>query len=85
MIRFINLGDQIYCDGEHKSFAFYDTISCMWIDFGGIGYWDSYDEFMWDCRREEVDQGVVNRLDSLIPDEFKELLDDVDIPEDMPQ
>ena len=44
MIRFIDLGDQITCDGCHQ-FAFFDTIRDKFIEFDDYCTWSSWEEF----------------------------------------
>ncbi len=52
MIRFINLGDQIYCDEETNSFAFFDTVTSMFRMFNGSQYWDTAEDFIEDFNQE---------------------------------
>ena len=46
MIRFIDIGDQIFIDGETKSFAWFDTITDEFLTFSGSQTWDSWNEFV---------------------------------------
>ena len=51
MIRFIDLGDQITCDGT-KEFAWYDTIKDVFIELCGNQTWDNWEEFEQDLLEE---------------------------------
>ena len=44
MIRFIDLGDQITCDGT-REFAWYDTFTSKFFEANGTHVWQSWDEF----------------------------------------
>lgn len=47
MIKFINLGSQIYPnDPESCSFAFYDTLTDRFLTYGGVQAWDSWEDFV---------------------------------------
>lgn len=72
MVRFIDLGGQIYCSDEEHSFAFFDTIVDAFISFAGVFYFDSYSEFV-DHYMAHLDIMPFDfkRLDDLIPDTFK--------------
>lgn len=52
MIRFCDLGDQIYCDGESRSFAFNDTTTDSFINLNGSETFDSWQVFE-DCWKAE--------------------------------
>ncbi len=52
MIRFIDLGDQIYCNGEANSFAFYDTVTSTFETFNGSQDWETVAEFMEDYTQD---------------------------------
>lgn len=71
MIRFIDLGKQIGCDEEDwpREFAFYNTVSSMFIDLGGSGFqtWDSWQSFEEDWKMS--DRSIpLERFLSLCPD-----------------
>lgn len=52
MIRFIDLGDQIYCDEESQSFAFYDTVTSTFETFNSSQDWETVAEFMEDYTQD---------------------------------
>jgi hypothetical protein len=54
MIKFINLGSQIYPnDPETNSFAFYDTLTDRFLTYGGVQAWDSWEDFEDDFEEKE--------------------------------
>jgi len=44
MIRFVDLKDQITCDGTHE-FAWFDTITDSFICLNGVYTWQSWIDF----------------------------------------
>lgn len=79
MIRFIDLGNQIYCDAdifpekpERKSFAFFNTTTDEFINFGGDEYFDSIDEFIEAFQLSKYAFNPLERFTDLIPDKWKE-------------
>jgi len=67
MIRFVDLGDQITCDGT-KEFAWYNTVIDAFEEYSGNQVWDNWLEFETDFRHEEhkvylVGYGIPNTID----------------------
>lgn len=52
MIRFIDLQEQIYCDGT-QTFAWYDTVTSQFLEFNCSNYWETWDDFEDDYYIEE--------------------------------
>ena len=50
MIRFIDLGDQILLVEGHKKFAWFDTVSDTFEEFGANQTWDTWEDFETDYR-----------------------------------
>ena len=74
MIRFIDLGDQIYCDDESRSFAFFNTIYDQFVTFdNGEVYFDSWKEFeesynsVLELQKDHKDVIPLERFKSLCP------------------
>ena len=72
MIRFIDLGHQIYPlmveEGEPRSFAWFNTIIDAFEEYCDNQVWDSWLEFETDFRHEEhkvylVGYGIPNTID----------------------
>ena len=74
MIRFIDIGNQIYIDIEHEDmFSFYCTVWDKYEQFAGNSAWQSKSEFIEDYNFE-ADNRVVDDLDryiNLIPEKFQ--------------
>jgi hypothetical protein len=64
MIKFINLGSQIYPhDPESSSFAFYDTLTDRFLTYGSVQAWDSWEDFVDDFEeRAGVDLEELIRI-----------------------
>ena len=71
MIKFINLGSQIYPnDPEIRSFAFYETLTDRFLTYGGVQAWDSWEDFVDDFEeRAGVD---LAELTSITPEEIRQ-------------
>jgi hypothetical protein len=74
MIRFIDMGNQVYEDGnQNSSFAFLDTMTDNFLEFDGAVYWDTYEEFVIDFQASLAKGGTARRanfwirLNGLIP------------------
>lgn len=84
MIRFIDMGSQVYLDDVdvQHSFAFIDTFTDKFLEFNGSVYWDSYADFVEDFQ-DSINQGGTarrasnfwTRINGLIPDEIKNIID----------
>jgi len=46
MIRYIDVGDQIFLDGETKEFAWFDTITDTFLTVVGIQVWETWNDFV---------------------------------------
>ena len=71
MIRFIDLGKQIGLDEEWpREFAFYNTVTDMFIDLGGSGcqVWDSWADLEDDLHHSKATPEFIERLRGLCPD-----------------
>jgi len=62
MIRFIDLGDQITCDGT-KEFAWFDTVTDKFLEFNDTHVWGSWDEFDQDLRAS-IPENLIESNDS---------------------
>lgn len=71
MIRFIDIGDQIFIDGETKSFAWFDTITDEFLIFSDCQAWDSWNDFVDDYNFEKDIPEILslNRFKHLFPKE----------------
>ena len=61
MIRFIDLRDQITCDGT-KQFAWFDTIHEEFLKFSDVQVWDNWKDFVIDFKDD--DDYKINQLTS---------------------
>lgn len=72
MIRFLNLKNQI--EEEVKSFAFYDTITGVVLEFDGEQVFDNLDEFKAAYSKSEFNEKdgprPFNRFVELIPYDY---------------
>lgn len=64
MIRFIDMGSQVYLDDDdvQHSFAFLDTITDKFVELDGCVYWDKWQDFV---DSFEADLAVGGRARSL--------------------
>ena len=65
MIRFVDLGDQITCDGT-KEFAWFNTIVDRFIEFNGTHVWETWKDFEEDAEGDED----MDRFKRLFPKEW---------------
>ena len=75
MIHFIDLGEQIL-EGERK-FAFYNTVSDMFLNYNGNQVWNKWVDFQTDViwhLSVEQGQDIFKRLEPLIPEWVKETI-----------
>ena len=70
MIRFVDLGKQIGGDDEDwdREFAFYNTVSDRFINFGGSQIWATVSDFESDYKKFANNDHPLERFLSLIPD-----------------
>ena len=70
MIRFIDLGKQIGGDDEtwFREFAFYNTVSDRFIEYGGTQVWGCIEDFENDWKQFDRGEFPFERFKSLIPD-----------------
>lgn len=76
MIRFIDLGTQLYLPypDAPRSFAFYDTIVDKFLDFGLGPVWESWEEFENEVRLTASDRSKKDSDDLIV--RCKQLADD---------
>ena len=69
MTRFVDLGDQITCDGR-KQFAWFDTVTDTFIEICGTHVWESWKDFAEDHYIEygelkgEKGKGTIKDIES---------------------
>ena len=76
MIRFIDLRGQIFDvlsqrEEQDPQFAFYNTVSDVFVDVNGTQTWDSFESFEEDCRYDINKNGAdwdIDRYRGLCPE-----------------
>jgi hypothetical protein len=74
MIRFIDLGDQIYCDDDVRTFSWFNTITIDFMRFNDKVIFNSWKEFEEAYNRDYIPEMEVRqpieRFKQLFPDDF---------------
>lgn len=71
MIRFIDLGKQIGGEDEEwlREFAFFNTVSCRFIEYDGSQTWNCWTDFERDWKNPNSTKDYsLERFKSLVPD-----------------